>query len=418
MDLQTDKPRRLKCLLIGPLSTHAVVGRVAAFVAAGFEVSLVNVSSENVLKKAYPISRVRIVADCFDAKVDIFDRKHRNRYQRLKSYLSEYFRSLGVIPEARQLRDRLRQVILDVKPHFVVLHYGPIAIRYARIVKRVIPQQVPVIDILNLVPSSLTYIVLNRRLYWPWLFEMTNYRRWLPMVDGVIYASREMQEYVLTKFGALDVGSLVLPDYLPVGFQTPFRESTRQHVAPDGNPSVISLGARERWGDQLDNIDEEFMQLANERIHIYSATISDKVRSTGFGHTYPRFSHEEVFAGKLASFATQFGAAIVTYNFNIAKSRDRFRSTLPTRLFTAITACMPIAVPAGALETCERFVVENGIGFSYTDAADLRRQLLDHGLMSKCRMRAIESRKQMNAEAQAGDIQRFVMCVIKNFRST
>lgn len=414
----TQKIAQLKCLFFGSLSNLAVMGRVAAFVESGFEVFLINVTFENPLSKAYPVPVARIVDDWFEWQIDPYDKRFKSRSKRIKCNLSEHLRNYDMIPEAGQMKKRLQQVVFSVKPDFVVLHYGTIAIHYARLLKRVMPQ-LPLINIINVVPvsmisqnSDLTYKAIG--LKWQMLIELSNYRRWLPQIDGVIYSSREMQDYALKEFGTLGVKSEIIPDFLPVSFQIRCGNSKDRRGKIDDNPSVIFLGAAERWGEQLDDIDKEFMQIANERIHIYSVVISDEVVSTGFGHRFKPFNVEDIFAGRLADFAAQFDAAIITYNFDVSQKNDRFRSNLPTRFFTAISACMPIAVSCGKMAACEKFVSDNGIGFSYKNAADLRRQLLDQEKLAKYRMRAIDCAKKMNSEAQGEDIYRFVKTVIKH----
>ena len=410
MDSQQDESRKLKCLFIGNLANHSCIGRVAALKAAQFDVSLVNVGRKNFLKDTYPVPEAKIVADWFEEEVDPHYRRitKRHRGLHLRRCLMEYLRIIRLIPEENQLRERVRQLFLSLQPDFVVVHYGTDAIHYARVINRVMPQ-VPVIDILNLLPSNLAK-GLGKKINILLFIEMTSYRYWLGKIDGVVYASKEMEDYARRAFAASGLNSLILPDYLPKSFQASCNSRIERHVEFDNNPSVIFLGAPERWGGQLDDVDEEFMRLANERIHIFSSTISDEVIATGFGHRYPRLGDEDVFAGKLSEFAMNFDAAIITYN-NLIQGEERFRSTLPTRFFMALAAAIPIAVREG-FESCERFVAENAIGFSFRSAADLRSKLLDRKMISKLRNKASDMRKHMNGEAQAEDIRGFVREII------
>ena len=387
----------MRCLFIGPLANHAVIGRVAAFVAAGCEVYLVNASSSDVdwLRDGYPISQAQIV----DYWMDPFYRGE----SRIKRFTLEYLRSLAWIPEEPQLVGRLRALVRAINPCFAVVHYGEYAIHYARILKRVEPQ-LPAIDIVNLLPSHVNFREGISRLLrgWSGRLEESNYRHWLKRVEATVFASPEMLDFAQDKFGVPESKSYILPDYLPLAFQGQADGPLTASDASDGDPRVIFLGAPQRYGVVIDSIDDQFLALANEHIHVYSGALSERVRSTGFGHCYRMFSDQEVFAGRLAEFASRFDAALITYN--VPRRQERFRSTYPTRFFSALTAGIPIAVRAGLLDACERFVMEHGIGFAYTSAADLRRKLMDKEMLSKCRRRAQECKEFMNAEAQGSEL--------------
>jgi len=397
MSSEVRRVERLRCLFLGgPLGQHAVMGRVATMVAAGFEVYLVNVYRPKWTLKEYPISRAQFV----DALEDPFY-KEGGSYR--KKFTLEYLRSMGVISEDRNLATHLRSIIQMTKPHFAVVHYGSIAIHYARMLKRTAPR-LPVIDILNLLPSAISLWDRNRFLKWGKL-EKSNYRHWLERLEGVVCASREMLDFAIEEFGVDERRTIILPDYLPASFQGR-KEQVAEMSREDGNPHVIFLGAPERWGGAIDMIDEQFKELVKERIHVHSATLSEQIVSTSFGHRYPLFSNETVSSGRLAEFASQFDATLVTYNVN--QREERFRSTYPTRFFMALTVGIPIAVREGILDACERFVTEHEIGFVYTDASDLREKLLNRTKIAEYRRNTREKKRTMTAEAQGEAIRRFI----------
>jgi hypothetical protein len=402
--------KRLRCLFFGSLSSLAVMGRVAAFVASGFEVSLINVSVPNPYGRAYPVPGANIVDDWHERGIDSFDKRLKGRYNWYKCHIEEHLRNYRLLPEPGSLRRRLHQIISDFKPDFAVLHYGTIAIHYARLIKRESPW-LPVIDIINVVPVNLAS-KNSWRSKWTVLIELDNYRRWLPYVEGVVYSSAEMQDFALREFGNLGILSAIIPDYLPSSIHPTSKQLPNIETKREENPSVIFLGAPERWGNDMDDIDREFMEIAKAKIHVYSATISEEVKATGFGHSFSPFNIADIFAGRLANFATTFDAAIITYNTDVSQRKDRFRSNIPTRFFTAIASCMPVAVEEGKLEACEKFVSKHGNGFIYSDATDLRKKLLDKDKLSQYRETAVECAKWMNSEMQREDIRSFVAKVI------
>jgi len=269
--------------------------------------------------------------------------------------------------------------------------------------------QLAVINIVNLLPSNVNLRDGVSRFVRGWWrrLEKLNYRRWLSQVETIVVASKEMKKYAVQTFGVKRSRLYILPDFLPLAFQgRAFDRYPACSEVADGNPRIIFLGAPERYGTEIDAIDEQFMAIANEQIHIYSGAMSEDVKSTGFGHTYSIFSDREVFAGRLAEFASQFEAALITYN--VVKRNERFRSTYPTRFFTALTAGIPIAIRGGIFDTCERFVKEHEIGFVYNNPKELREKLMDKMMLFKYRANTQESMKFMNAEAQGPELRAII----------
>ncbi len=399
----------MKCLFLGHLANHATIGRVAAFKAAGYEMLLINVGAANGLMGEYPIDEVAIIDDWHKRRLDPYYRVVKKRFMghmkchRIIKSSIEYFRIIGMLSENINLEMELRQVISTCRPDFAVLHFGTGAIHYARIIKRVQPN-LPVIDILNLLPSNLA---LGGKKNISLLVEMASYHHWLGKIDGVIFASKEMHDFAERQFGKLGKNITILPDYLPKDFQYADNSEREQLDVDDDNPSVIFLGAPERFGNKLDDVDEEFMKLACEKVHVYSSAISDRVVATGFGHRYHNLSNHDVFRGLLSKYANSFDAALVTYNKEMINKEERFRSTLPTRFFSALSAGIPVAVREGFV-SCSRFVADQKIGFTYKDEKDLKSKLLDKAAMFQLRNKANEMRKQFHAEAQSILIGRFV----------
>jgi hypothetical protein len=174
-------------------------------------------------------------------------------------------------------------------------------------------------------------------------------------------------------------------------------------------PRVICLGAPERWGATIDNPDAEFLSLARERITVHSGEMGDAVLGTGYGHKYPYFTDDQVYAGELAQYAHGFDAALITYGIN--QRRERFRTTLPTRFLSALTAGIPIAVRGGLFDAVESYVERHRIGFRYADSRDLRAILDDRERMAAYRRNAIAHLRTIGGETQGAEFDKILGAV-------
>ncbi len=389
----------MKCLFVGPLGSHAAIGRVAAF-AEVCDMILLDGGPHYWAGNTYPVNILTVSAR--------LDNQIYRKPQRLKHRILELARLCGVIAEDATMVSQLKSAINQFKPDFIALHYGTIAMHYLRVIKRS-GIRLPVVLIPNLLPdhvrpSGIRFRSLLRVL--SGFAEHLSYRRWLKCADSIIFASNEMEEYASEKYGPLTRHTCILPDFLPKAWQT--RGDLRQEC--DGSvrnePSVIFIGAPERYGPVIDSIDDQFKELAKAQIHVYSGAMSDAVCKTGFGHIYSRYSDKEVFAGRLAEFAAKFDAVLITYN--VKRREERFRSTYPTRFFTALGIGIPIAIRGGTFDACEGFVERYGIGFSYDNPEQLLKQLKDSAKMSAYRLRANEVRGLFSAEAQGGELRAFL----------
>jgi len=407
--LDSNRNKKVKCLFIGPLANHAVIGRVAALAAAGCDLSLVDGGDHRWNGEEYPAVGVM-------RKVGLRDPYYDSGISQARRHIAEMLRSIKILHESERTYKPLKNIVNDLDPDICVTHYGPISIHYTRIVRRSFAH-LPIINIINVIPSALNFHKGLLRFFGgsSAKIEFVNYYIWLRDAAAIIVASDEMFEYITRKFGVNPERCYVLPDYLPRSFQgfkgvadVPRVERT------DIEPRIIYLGAPERFGRHIDALDEHFLEIAHTRTHIYCATLGARVRSTGFGHTYPRFGNEEVFSGRLSRYAAQFDATLVVYN--IPEKSERFRSTYPTRFFAAVACGLPIALRAENLNACERFLKEHGIGFTYRSADELRGKLLDTSLMIALKERAGKFKAQACAERQSGELRRIIERVLSNPR--
>ncbi|MCX5805027.1 MAG: hypothetical protein NT010_03005 [Proteobacteria bacterium] len=389
-----------KCLLIAPLVSHATAGRVAAIGSTTYGLYVADISTRPLRHRLdqYPFS---LIKGYFDLNV----RSNDPLYRDIVSYLAiirDTLISRGILPESKKISDRIREVMNEVKPTVVVVYYGATAMHFARIIKRLFPK-VPVIIIHNAIPVTLERKnKFQRLLRRSFINEFVDYNKWLNKLDYYIYASTEMSDFAQNRFNIPKNKVSILPDYLPRSLHVK-TDSIINNIRND-SPSIIFLGAPERWGTAIDNLDSQFLDLAHEKINIYSGGISKEVIETGYGFKYPYFTDDEVFKGDLANYAHAFDAALITYG--IEDKRERFRTTLPTRFITALTAGIPIVVRAGMFAAVEAYVQKHQIGFAYRDSHELKDRLTDNNKMSIYRAKAIEHLKVIGGECQSHEFEK------------
>jgi hypothetical protein len=298
--------------------------------------------------------------------------------------------------------------MVRIRPNFVVTFYGPLGIFFARII-RLISKEIPLISILNLAPSALDY--QNNWRGWIGKYlnaELNNYRKTLNNLSKIICASSKMQTYVNKKYGIQFKDMFTLPDY--------FHRTLLASSEVNANakfPSVIFLGAPERWGGQLDRVDDQFIEMARLGIDVYSGQMSSSVLATGKGHLYPYFSEDEIFSGEYSRYISRFPIAIITYG--VDQRHQRFMSTLPTRFFSALAAGLPVAVRAGIFDAVEDYIKHHGIGFIFTDAIDLKCKLINEDQILSLRKNALHHSKKYFAEAQADEFKKIIDSVLSDY---
>jgi hypothetical protein len=378
------------CILIAPLVSHATAGRIAALVKSGYQVSLIDISSRDVYFSTtnYPYSLLHKIYKLNITEVDPF-------YSRpsLKLLFKDILRSYNVIKENVLLLSKLNEIIYQENPAVVITFYGPLGIHFARLVKKIDAEQ-KVIFIANLLPST----VLRGGIFLKFIKskltnEYVDFKRWIHKIDAIVCSSDEMADFVVRKFNYPQSRLIVVPDFHPNTFQ--FNENNIQK-ADFKALSIIFLGAPERWGGRIDNIDHQ-LNLYSKCVKVY-ASISIERDDNSSWEPYPYFTDDEVFTGNLSDFAHNFTAALVTYN--ISRRSERFRSTLPTRFFSALAAGLPIAVKGGIFDAVESFVKKHDIGFVFYTEHDLFEKLSDSKKLKEQKENVIKLLPLFSAESQ------------------
>lgn len=380
-----------KCLLIAPLETHATIGRIAALSFTGFELHLIDVSNTppKFELSNYPFNQIVSY---------VWLNPSLGHGSKIDKYV-ESLRSLGLIPQSRNLKHKLANQIDRIEPSVVVCYYGPIGIYFAGLVKD-ININLPVVSILNLIPSSLdqsnTFLGFVRNKL---NSELNNYKSVLNKIDFIICASSLMKNFVSSKY-KIDCNRMaVIPDFFPERMNA----RLNSEISNIESSGVIFLGAPERWGTTIDDLDDQFLDLAKSGISVNAGKISNRVISSGNAFCYSYFTNEDVFSGELSTFAHQFEASIITYG--ISKRHKRFETTLPTRFFSALSAGLPIAVRAGLFDAVEEYVEKYMIGFKYNNADQLKERLSDKHKMAFFKKNSINHSKKYFAEAQSNDFE-------------
>ena len=394
--------KKKKVLLIAPLQSHATMGRVAALVGTDFDIYALDVSISDYLidTSAYPLSCLKEIINLKSWQCDHFYSQSSGRLQQLMDCARGY----SLLPESSFLQKQIKSALLHVEPDVIFNFYGPLAIHYARIIKKM-RIEIPVVHVFNLYPCA----VNNSEGIWGNLRgllcnEFIDYKMHLQEIEGLVFASSEMQTYVNEKYKLKNSNQIVLPDLLPKSF---FCESTRQRTEiQNENPRLIFLGGPGRSGGKIDSLDGFFQGFATHSLHIYAGQMSEAVIKTGYGHKYPYFSTNQVFTGELGNYANQFDASIIHYN--VYKRHERFRTTIPTRFFTSLTALIPIFIKSGIFDACESFVDKYQIGTSFTDFEDLKSKLFQKDKLESYRYNCYKNVDCFQAESQSGLLSDFL----------
>lgn len=382
-----------KCLFIAPIEAHASIGRLAALVATGYEIHVIDVSSNDLRFELniYPYNKISSYV-----KMRSNDGDTTGSHPIFSNIVAR-LRSLGFIAQPSEIINFLSKEIERIRPSIVVTYYGPVGIHFARLIVK-INSSLPIISILNLIPSTLNY---RQNLAGKFLRvtnpELLNYKSTLKSIGHIVCASPEMSDYVSSEYVIPKTKISILPDYFPASMAV--RNSVC--ILKQRQPRLIFLGAPERWGGGLDDIDKQLYDIANSGIVIHSGKLSDDVISTNNGFTYPFLSDIDVFNGKLSQLAHDFDAALITYGINAR--HQRFTTTYPTRFFSAISAGIPIVVKSGLYDSVESYISEHAIGFAYSTVDDLKCKLSDVSQMKIFRTNSINHSRTFNSEMQADE---------------
>ena len=202
-------------------------------------------------------------------------------------------------------------------------------------------------------------------------------------LDGIIYSSSAMQEYVETKIlGRRRVPGLL---YKPCW--------TSDYLAADGleelheNPNIIYLGRMDwRHAQPCDDVRALLTGLMEEGINVHFSMSNDG----GIEHPHAR-PFEPLSLKEIPAFGSQFDASLVAYNMGAVPCADRFDNTVPDRLITSVCLGVPIAVPSEGFAASKEYLEQLDAVIVYESAADLAAQL-----RNRIRIRELRAKAQRN----------------------
>jgi len=230
----------------------------------------------------------------------------------------------------------------------------------------------------------------------------------LGRIEGRIFASSRMEQYLCSKFNLSNYGRNLVRLYR--FSKRYFRTRCLPKLSSkDGEPHLLSLGSADLDRHPFDNIRPQLRQLCRARIHIHLPDTGNPLWEDPYLHTFPAFVAADAVDGSLATFATQFDACIVLYN--VRKPLARFHNSLPARFLFALATGIPIVLPERLFPACEDVVREHSIGFTFRNAKDLATKLQDAGFIAALAAKANSICLQFAAENDGGQLNDFLLVV-------
>jgi hypothetical protein len=258
---------------------------------------------------------------------------------------------------------------------------------------------VSVIQDMNLgIPIVYDFMSYPQNVYhWKVTLENNYCRHTIERIDGRLHASENMYLYFKQKFNLIRGRDIVLPPFFSKRYF--FRKRLPLLSDSDGQPHIVFVGpAKLPW----DNIGADISQITAEGIHLHMVRPNISIKEGSHLHFFEYFSLNHLDDGSLATFLTQFDACISTFNFNVCSAMDRFWTSYPSRFLFALNSAIPIVIPRGRLNACEKFLAQHNIGFVYDTYKDLKRGLMDCNSMRNYRRNAIEKAEYFTYEQNFG----------------
>lgn len=383
----------MKILMVAPLSSHATLGRIAAVHSPNINIDFLDIGLRPIRAdmSLYPMSLIENYYDLRGENLDSF-LAHPSR----TNIVIDALRSWGILPEDKKLKATFKEFIQKSNPDIIYFYYGSLSMRYIRILSDDIT--LPVIQVFNTYPITLeSESKIKRFIKRLFINEFVDYKMHSYKVNAFIAASLPMLNFAKAKLQLTKNAVTVMPDYLPKSFYVKNTDATEFNY--DNWNNLVFLGAPERWGKKIDDIDNQLLEMSSFGLNVY---INEKSAEAHYPFTYPYFSDADVMAGKLADHCNQFSAALITYN--LSRPRSRFRGTLPTRFFSAISVGIPILVKRGQFTSVEEYVEKYNIGIIYDDYEHLALELRDTVRLKRLRENAKEHSTMHFAEKQSNSM--------------
>ncbi|MDA9283120.1 hypothetical protein N9P77_01680 [Amylibacter sp.] len=379
----------MKILMVAPLSSHATLGRIAALHTPNTRIDFIDIGLRPTRAdmSLYPMSLIDNYYDLRGENLDLF-----LTHPSPTNIVFDALRSWCILPEDVKLKKVFNTFVKKSDPDIIYAYYGSLSMRYIRLINN--DFNLPIIQVFNTYPITLESENKIKR-FFKRLFinEFVDYKMHAHKVTKYIAASVPMFNFANDKLKVSNNAITIIPDYLPKSFYC--KNVNDKDFNYENWNDLVFLGAPERWGKKIDDIDEQLSEMSRFGLNVY---ISEKSAGAHYPFSYPYFSDADVMVGKLADHCNRFSAALITYNFS--KPRSRFRGTLPTRFFSAISVGIPILVKRGQFTSVEEYVKKYNIGIVFDDYEHLVLELRDKVRLKRLRENAKEHSKRYFAESQ------------------
>lgn len=361
-----------KILLIGYFCSHVVGAKVVLLKSMGYEVHAFDVADHDFVDNIYGAD---FLSSHNDTTLSGISRNLRWHEKLCKSVRGIFFNKKEMSMQRIACR-----LVTTVNPDIIWGVWGPKALKWLRIIRRN-GYKGTIIWTANVMPSRLKKLESSS--------EDMLYRKSLDLIDGLILTNKHMLEFTQQRYPKTkDSKVLLMPDFFPRCWYA------RNLNVPNGNtgPKVVFLGAPERFGEEIDRVDDILLDLAENGINVYCARPKEMSVEHPLINYYDRFDDISFVNGEFAQFINQFDAAVVMYNYE--GSHPRFESTYPTRLLISLCGCIPVFLKKGLLSASEEFITINDIGGVFTDGKNLKKILVNMDLMRMYRRNAARNRER------------------------
>jgi len=295
----------------------------------------------------------------------------------------------------------IKKIIRELKIDLIYATWGSNMIPLVKIIQRA-KLRTPIIY---------NFLSYPQNVYrWKVFLENWYCRKPIERLNGRIHASQNMYHYMYKLFDLKKHGfDIIVTPFFSEKYH--YRKRLPPLSEKDGEPHLVYIGpltSSRNW----DDIRQEIYEIVNEKIHIHLAQTDAPLRKSPYLHFFPYFSLPKLINGSLATYMTQFDACIVLFNFNVCSCLDRFYTSYPSRFLFALNAGIPIAVPKGYLNVCERFVNEHQIGFTYRNLTELKDTLSNLDLMQRCRRNAVMKSADFKYEKEFQKIDKLMKALL------
>ena len=245
-------------------------------------------------------------------------------------------------------------------------------------------------------------------------------RRVLLETAGQIYINVESYEYFRSVY-EVSVSSAHIMDADMIAERYMTNDLSPKLSTVDGKPHLLVAGGMSTLNDRLD-----VRKLCNEmnkrhvHVHLYGYMVSETNNSRIVGDIRTQQSYEEL-AAKLSYvhlhpyiYPDRFSAVWSQYDAGFMHSQvfhtdqaARFEElNLPYRYTAYLAAGLPLLVPSKGQAAMRNFIEREGIGFVYSDYADLAEQLYNTAKMSTLTARILDKRKCFSFDGCADQLLR------------